>query len=66
MAPQKKGSSGGKKAVAKKPAKKLYKLYEVSGDSAKLKTKLCPKCSSFMGKHANRFSCGKCKYTEKI
>ena len=60
MAEAKKGG-----AVKKRKSKKLYFLYEVKGDKAILKTKLCPKCNSFMAKHKDRFTCGKCKYTEK-
>lgn len=26
--------------------------------------KMCPKCGSRMGEHADRFSCGKCGYAE--
>ncbi|MCL4383641.1 MAG: 30S ribosomal protein S27ae [Candidatus Marsarchaeota archaeon] len=26
--------------------------------------KSCPKCGSRMAEHENRFSCGKCSYTE--
>ena len=44
---------------------RLLGKYEVKGDKAILKTKLCPKCNSFMAKHKDRFTCGKCKYTEK-
>ena len=42
------------------------KLYEVSGDSLKRKSKFCPKCGPgvFMASHNNRSSCGKCGYSE--
>lgn len=26
--------------------------------------KMCPKCNSRMAEHADRFTCGKCAYTE--
>jgi small subunit ribosomal protein S27Ae len=42
-----------KKEVKKKKTFKEYK----PGRS-------CPKCGSRMGEHKDRFSCGKCKYTE--
>ena len=52
-----------KKAVKKKPAKKLYKLY----DNGKLKNKTCPKCGPgfFLAAHKDRTTCGKCGYMEK-
>ncbi len=27
-------------------------------------SKYCPKCGARMADHANRFTCGRCKYTE--
>lgn len=44
----------------------LYKVYEVSGDKAKLKNRSCPKCGTgfLMANHNNRWFCGKCHYTE--
>jgi small subunit ribosomal protein S27Ae len=54
----------GKKEKKKKKAYKLSKVYEVSGDSISSKNKKCPKCSVFMASHKDRFSCGKCGYTE--
>ncbi|MBW2994841.1 30S ribosomal protein S27ae [Candidatus Woesearchaeota archaeon] len=54
--------------MAKKQAKGMRraKLYEVSGESLKRKSKFCPKCGPgvFMALHANRTSCGKCGYSE--
>lgn len=67
MAPADKGkdkASSGPKKESK--GKKTYSLYEVKGDKVHLKTKLCPKCGSYLGKHKDRFACGKCAYTEKI
>ena len=37
--------------------KKTFKAYKPAA-------KFCPKCGSRMGEHKDRFSCGKCKYTE--
>lgn len=51
----------------KKSAKKgIWNLYEKKGDSLERKNKSCPKCGSghFMAKHANRFVCGGCNYSE--
>jgi len=41
---------------------KIHTLYE----SGKAKAKFCPKCGAgvFMAEHKDRFTCGKCKYTE--
>lgn len=48
-----------------KKSKGLYALYEVKGDSLN-KPKSCPKCGigTFLAVHKDRFTCGKCKYTE--
>ena len=54
-------------APAKKGAAKgRWNLYEKSGDKITRKNKSCPKCGqgNFMAKHANRWTCGACKYTE--
>lgn len=53
------------KKVAKKVKKPIYKLFEVKDGSVTRLTKSCPKCGTgfFMGKHKNRYTCGKCKYT---
>ena len=58
--PKKKPREPGTKHVSKKWLK-----YEC-GETLTRKTKFCPKCGPgvFLGQHANRLSCGKCKYTE--
>ncbi len=56
-------------APAKKKALKgRWNLYEKSGDKITRKNKSCPKCGdgNFMAKHANRVTCGACRYTEFI
>ncbi|MFH1663919.1 MAG: 30S ribosomal protein S27ae [archaeon] len=57
--------------MAKKPKKKIKKSkksenYETKGSEIKRKNKFCPKCGSgvFMAEHKDRYSCGKCAYTE--
>ncbi|MCW6161232.1 MAG: 30S ribosomal protein S27ae [Candidatus Micrarchaeales archaeon] len=40
----------------KKDAKKSFKPYKPG--------KMCPKCNSRMAEHSDRFSCGKCGYSE--
>jgi len=69
-----KAHSGGvkpKPGVKSKPkAKELksqkWKRYDITGDKAKKKSKICPKCGDgvFLAHHATRDSCGKCGYTE--
>lgn len=70
MATKKKGKAKerkGKKQKKKKPAQKVSSVYEMSGDSIKRKNKTCPKCGTgtFMANHKDRWTCGKCAYTEK-
>ena len=46
-----------KKAAPAKKEKKTFKPYKEAA-------KRCPKCSSRLGDHKDRFSCGKCGYSE--
>jgi len=57
----------GDKQKTNKTTQKIYKIYEISGDTAKKKNKSCPKCGpgTFMANHKDRSSCGKCAYMEK-
>ena len=52
--------------AGKKKSKGRWSLYQVSGNKLERKNKSCPKCGSgtFMAKHANRWTCGACKYVE--
>jgi len=69
------GPKDAKPAAKKQPgaSKKTEKgafvsrLYEILGNHAKRKNKVCPKCGPgvFMASHKDRITCGKCKYTEK-
>jgi len=45
---------------------KTHKMYEISGNSIKPKNRYCPKCGrgTFLAKHKDRWTCGKCYYTE--
>jgi ubiquitin-small subunit ribosomal protein S27Ae len=72
-APAKAPSGGAKpkpgvkpKAKSKELKSQKWKRYELTGDKAKKKSKVCPKCGDgvFLAHHANRDSCGKCGYTE--
>jgi ubiquitin-small subunit ribosomal protein S27Ae len=40
----------------KPKAKKTFSAYKPG--------KMCPKCGARMGDHKDRYSCGKCNYTE--
>ena len=64
----KKGGGKERKPKVKKPGKKLGELYTISGDSIERKNKNCPKCGKgvFLGKHKDRWVCGKCKYVEYL
>ncbi|MDD3263702.1 MAG: 30S ribosomal protein S27ae [Candidatus Nanoarchaeia archaeon] len=48
--------------MAKGAKRELWKLY----DNGKCTRKVCPKCGNaiFMAEHKDRFTCGKCSYTE--
>jgi small subunit ribosomal protein S27Ae len=54
-----------KKEKKKKQHKGRWELYESKG-GLKRKNKSCPKCSqgTFMAKHKDRHTCGKCGYME--
>ena len=43
-----------------------WKQYEVQGDKIERKKRACPRCGDgvFMADHKDRYSCGKCTYTE--
>ncbi|MCX6710624.1 MAG: 30S ribosomal protein S27ae [Candidatus Woesearchaeota archaeon] len=53
-------------AEKKSKARKLYTYYSISGGRAEPKKRSCPKCGSgfFMSDHKDRYTCGKCRYTE--
>ena len=53
--PAGKKKSGGKKST----------VYKIEGASISRLKKMCPRCGSgnFLAEHANRFHCGRCKYT---
>jgi len=42
--------------MAEKKEVKKFKQYKPG--------RMCPKCNSHMAEHADRFTCGKCGYTE--
>ena len=56
------------KEAAKKKSKGRWKLYNITGNKLERKNKSCPKCGdgTFMAKHANRMTCGTCRYVEFI
>ncbi|RJQ15666.1 30S ribosomal protein S27ae [Candidatus Woesearchaeota archaeon] len=54
----------GKKPKKKVPGYKIFKIYDVSGGALKRKNRVCPKGHFFMANHKDRWTCGKCGYTE--
>ncbi len=58
----------GKKKPRKTKSSKKWELYETKEGKVKRKNKICSRCGSgvFMGKHKNRWACGKCGYTEMV
>ncbi len=67
MADDKKGAKKPTGPVKKGKSYRLGKVYEISGNSIKKKNKTCPKCGPgvFMAGHKDRWTCGKCKYSER-
>ncbi|WP_456443584.1 30S ribosomal protein S27ae [Thermococcus sp.] len=53
-------------AKGKKKTSQKWKLYEVKGRKIIRKNKFCPRCGPgvFMAEHKDRWSCGRCGYTE--
>jgi small subunit ribosomal protein S27Ae len=56
-------------ADEKAPAKgevAIYKFYKVQGDKVTRSKRDCPRCGkgTFMAEHKDRFTCGKCGFTE--
>lgn len=54
-----------KKAAKPREALK-WSLYRVEGETLERLRTHCPKCGpgTFLARHANRLSCGRCGYTE--
>ena len=44
---------------------KIWKKYELKGDTFTRKNNFCPRCGQgvFLSKHKNRLYCGRCGYT---
>ena len=44
----------------------VYKFYKVQGDKVSKTKRDCPRCGkgTFMAEHKDRFTCGKCGFTE--
>lgn len=47
-------------------ARKVWEYYKIDDNTVKKVKRECPKCGpgTFMAEHKDRFSCGKCGYTE--
>jgi small subunit ribosomal protein S27Ae len=54
------------KAVKKKVSPKVWQFYKVGGDGLSRLKKECPRCGRgyFLAEHADRYTCGKCNYTQ--
>ena len=63
---KKKDNSGKKEVKNKKPSEK-WKKYKLEGGKA-MPSKVCPKCGPgiFLAQHKDRYTCGKCGYTEFV
>ncbi len=64
--PKKQKERKGKKVRKKHEKMKKGAYYKIEGDTATKERRSCPKCGGgvFLAEHKNRFSCGKCSYTE--
>ncbi|HDJ51517.1 MAG TPA: 30S ribosomal protein S27ae [Thermoprotei archaeon] len=49
-----------------KGAESIYKYYEIKDGKVIRKRRFCPKCGpgTFLAEHKDRWTCGKCGYTE--
>lgn len=54
-----------KKKKKEKKSMQIWKIYQIAGGKAERKNKFCSKCGAgtFLAKHKNRETCGKCGYT---
>ena len=64
-----KAGVGDSTADKKKPLKwevAVYKFYVIEGNSVTRNKRDCPRCGKgvFMAEHRDRYSCGKCGFTE--
>jgi len=66
MAKKKKIRRKGKRKRPQRPSSQKWKLYKIEGDKIIRLRPFCPKCGPgvFMADHGDRFTCGKCGYTE--
>jgi len=50
----------------KKQKKGVWRLYESKEGASKRSSRFCPRCGAgfFMANHEDRYTCGKCHYTE--
>ena len=64
----KKGAEKKPQVAKKKKTSKVQNNYKVSGEKLERNNKFCIKCGqgTFLAKHKNRLTCGKCGYMEKV
>ncbi|MCL4376593.1 30S ribosomal protein S27ae [Candidatus Parvarchaeota archaeon] len=50
----------------KQKESEIWKMYKIEGDSITRVNRTCPKCGegTFLAEHENRYTCGRCGYTE--
>ena len=50
----------------KQKESEIWKMYKIEGDSIARVNRTCPKCGegTFLAEHENRYTCGRCGYTE--
>ncbi len=54
------------KPVPKKISSQVWKYYKIEGDKLQRLKKECPRCGRgvFLAEHSNRYTCGKCTFTQ--
>ena len=59
------GEIKGKKKRKNRKTSEKWKKYSIEADKSKKTSRECPRCGAgiFLGKHKDRFFCGKCHYT---
>lgn len=58
--------SESEKKVKKKASPRVWQFYKVESGKVSKTKKECPRCGRgyFLGEHEDRYTCGKCGYTQ--
>ncbi len=53
-------------SISKKASPQIWKFFKTDGDKIQRLKKECPRCGRgvFLAEHSNRYTCGKCNYTQ--